>query len=268
MSANLRSRGKKAAATAKDEDPVTSASEEAAAEAGPAKVNTPDKYIQLFDKAGQVLYTSNVLKSTDFYRSTRDNHLIEHLPSIIRRAQGDLEDFDTHNLNLSQTSLAGIDFQGIVLNGADLSNCNFNGADLRGAQLRGCDLTDAAFDSSRMNNCDVTGANLTDTSFSHVEAREIVGVIMLCELDDFFMYGYRDANEVTRIRCGCRDFDIPGAHEHWDRAPGRSEIRAGVALIEAVAKNRGWKLTADQAPPEKQEPEPRPVADDFEDDDE
>lgn len=210
---------------------------EATAEAVPE-----DKYVQLFSKTGEVMYTSRVLKSTAFTWNERDQVLIDHLPEIIRQAQ-DIEDFDTSQLDLSDTNFSQANLRNIHLAGADLSGCNFNDTDLRSANLRDCDLIGCAFDNTRLTGADLTGADLRDTSFSHVEARDVGGLILLCDLNDYFMYGYRrTADDVVRVRAGCRDFTLEEAHDHWDRAGDRLEIRAGLALIEAVARNRGWRI--------------------------
>lgn len=247
MSANeqtTRSRGKRATKADTSETPATPE----------VKIET----YQLFDKEGNVLFTSSIEKSQDFYRTARDKHFAENLPTILRNAMD--QEVDLEKLCLASHNLAGINLRNMYLVGIDFHDCNFNEADLRGANMVRCDLSDCAFDSARMTGADLTGANLTDSTFAHVEARDITGLIMLCELNDYFLYGYPrptgrtypngQKEQELRIKVGCRDFNLPEARQHWsydgdDKTPveGREEIWAALPLLETIAKRRGWRTT-------------------------
>lgn len=269
MSANeqtTRSRGKKAATAP---EPTTTISE-----AG--KQLKPTDFIQLFNKkTGEVLWQTNIPKVTEgfHFHQLREKQFIECLPQILRDMHE--ADIDISLLTLADTNLAGALLSHCDLAGADLSNCNFNNADLRHANLRGCDLHDSVFDGTRMTGADITDANLDDVNLGHTDSRYVIGLILLDELNDYFVWAYpRGKEKFLRIRAGCRDFSLQEAREHWSYdekgtkpAAGREEIFAALPLIEVMARRMDWAITVEQAEERYKAANPKTATDEEEDDD-
>ena len=103
------------------------------------------------------------------------------------------------------------------LRGADLRGADLRGADLRGAYLSGADLVDAG--------CDSRGYSFT----AH----------------------WSDQDKAFVIVAGCRYFTLAEAKAHWkDRHKAdkalHAEVQAKIALIEKVARARGWKMKGEK----------------------
>lgn len=220
------------------------------------KEHVPSDYIQLFDKDGNLLWQTNHLKPMpSFGRMTaQEKQFIELLPQILR----DMHDagIDVGKLTLRDSNLAGVALSHADLAGADLSCCNFNNADLRHANLYGCNLADSSFDNTRMTGATVVNANIEDTNLGHTDSRYINGLILLDELNDYYVWAYpRGREKLLRIRAGCRDFTLAEARQHWSanddgKEPamsGREEIFAALPLIELMARRMDWAITVEQS---------------------
>lgn len=215
----------------------------------------PSDYIQLFDKEGNLLWQTNHLKpqSSYYQRTEQEKHFIEVFPQILRDMHE--ADIDVSKLCLEDVNLSGANLSHANLQGASLIRVNFNQADLRYANLNGANLYDSSFDQARMTGADVTDCNLDDTTLGAADAKYMYGIIMLAELNDYFVWAYpRGQEKLLRIRAGCRDFTLAEARDHWSRddagtlpASGREEIFAALPLIEAMARNRGWAITVEEA---------------------
>jgi len=114
-----------------------------------------------------------------------------------------------------RADLRGANLQYADLWGANLGDANLRGADLRGADLRGADIQDAGL------------------ILAGIESR------------GYFWYATYSRDDGLLIQAGCRRFTLAEAHGHWDgEHPEGEEIgaecRARLAMIETIAKARGW----------------------------
>ena len=122
------------------------------------------------------------------------------------------------------------------LRGADLGDANLRGANLGGAYLRGANLGGAYLGGANLGGANLGDANLGDANL--IDA----GV----DVRGYRFVAVRPISDKPWIFAGCRAFtDVPSAITHWQNSKpeeGRDpqECLAKIALIEAVAKSRGW----------------------------
>ena len=148
----------------------------------------------------------------------------------------DLGDANLRGANLGDADLGGANLGGANLGGANLGDANLRGANLGGAYLRGANLGGAYLGGANLGGANLGDANLGDANL--IDA----GV----DVRGYRFVAVRPISDKPWIFAGCRAFtDVPSAITHWQNSKpeeGRDpqECLAKIALIEAVAKSRGW----------------------------
>ena len=145
----------------------------------------------------------------------------------------------------SRADLRGADLRDADLWGADLWDADLRDADLWGANLRGADLRDA-----NLRGADLWGANLRDANLRGADLRnaDLWGANLILAGTDtrgYLWYATYSPDGGLLVQAGCRRFTLAEAHAHWDGEHPHGEIvgaecRARLAMIEAVAKAKGW----------------------------
>ena len=144
--------------------------------------------------------------------------------------------------DLRGANLRGADLRGANLSGADLRGADLRGADLRGAYLSGADLSGVYLRGANLSGADLRGAYLSGVDLS---GAYLSGAYLIDAGQDergYRFVGIRQDGEL-KIHAGCRWFNLEEAKAHWVNTHTgalRIECNAKIALIEQVAKARGW----------------------------
>ncbi len=142
---------------------------------------------------------------------------------------------------------AGLALKWAYKSGADLRGAVLSGAVLRGADLRGADLSDAV-----LRDADLRDADLSDAVLRGADLRG--APVIFAGADErgyeFYLTADKTPSRIV-IRAGCRrwvTFDEARAHFGPDYTSNGnvSEIMAKLALLESVARERGYIAPASE----------------------
>jgi len=144
----------------------------------------------------------------------------------------------------ARANLEGAYLVGAYLRGANLGGANLRGANLEGANLRGAYLVGANLGGAYLRGAYLRGANLRGANLGGAYLR---GANLIDSGEDSRGYrfvGHQWLDDVW-VKAGCRYFSLPDAWAHWreahaDEPAVRADCLARVALIETVARARGW----------------------------
>jgi len=147
---------------------------------------------------------------------------------------------DLRDANLGSADLRGADLRGANLRGADLGGADLRGANLGSANLRGADLGGANLRGADLGGADLRGA--------YLRGAYLRGATMIDAGQDSRSYRFvaiRQDDIPYRVSAGCRWCTPEESLAHWAEAHAddlaqREECLAKVALIERVARARGW----------------------------
>ena len=110
---------------------------------------------------------------------------------------------------------------------------NFGGADLWGADLASADLGGA-----NLRRADLRGASLGGTDLGGA-----YHVIALGQPNGWWAFAYQWEGTIW-LRVGCRTMSIADGRAYWAGKEDRREVLAALDYAEAIAKLRGWEVTA------------------------
>jgi len=150
----------------------------------------------------------------------------------------------------NRANLSGADLSGAYLSGADLYRADLSGADLSGANLSGAYLSGAYLSGADLYRADLSGANLYRADLS---GANLSGADLIDGGEDkrgYRFWAWRRKDGALIIRGGCREWaGLAAATAHYgkmyDSDGDKAECLARIALIEAVARQRGWLAAAE-----------------------
>jgi len=139
----------------------------------------------------------------------------------------------------ARANLAGADLAGAYLARANLAGAYLARADLAGAYLARADLAGAYLARANLADANLAGAYLARADLA-IDAGSPNGWFCVGWLRDGWL----------SVRVGCHDKRAHEGREYWAGKDDRREVLAALDYVEAVARLRGWAISA----PEKKEP--------------
>ena len=193
--------------------------------------------MNIYDTEGELLYES-------------DAETMRGAVEEAVRGGADLTRATLYGANLAAANLAAVHFADANLYGADLTGANLVGANLVGAYLTratlyGANLYRANLEGANLYRANLEGANLTDAILTGANLAYVRGIIDGGTDSRGFRWAAVQHDDGPRIAAGCRWYTLAQAHEHWDGAHEQGEVvaiecRSRLALLETLAKSRGW----------------------------
>ena len=183
--------------------------------------------MNIYDTHGNLLYASKA--------KTLRGAVEEAVRKGVALTRANLDAANLYLASLIRANLEGASLKGAYLEGAYLAGANLAGANLEGASLEGAGCYKANLEGASLKGATFIGAKLAATT----------GIIDTGTDSRGHRWVAVQHDDGPRIKAGCRWYTLSEAHEHWDGPHELGEIvgiecRSRLALLETLAKSKGW----------------------------